>query len=42
MDVKGDTKVSIEDDFAYGTNVATAHVYIRLGELPLRPLTNPI
>ena len=23
---------SIEDDFMYGSNVAAAHVYIRLGE----------
>ncbi len=25
-------KSSIEDDFMYGSNVATAHVYIRLGK----------
>ena len=29
---KSRPKSSIEDDFMYGSNVATAHVYIRLGE----------
>ena len=32
---KNRPKMSIEDDFMYGSNVATAHVYIRLGQCDL-------
>ncbi|KAK3101629.1 hypothetical protein FSP39_004997 [Pinctada imbricata] len=28
-----ETKISIEDDFSYGSNVASAHIYIRMGFL---------
>lgn len=33
LDVGGD-KHSIVDDFMYGSNVASSHIYIRLGILP--------
>lgn len=33
MDGKGSGKDSIVDDFMYGSNVASAHVYIRMGML---------
>ena len=31
-------KGSIVDDFMYGSNVASSHVYIRLGKLSSRPI----